>query len=220
MSDKDNIIEERESFFIRITGDFYDFVSGFAIPIVLVGTPIFLVLLGLTFLCHWDIVCSLFSLVSGFSLLFLAYIISLILVIDRLLLYRVSKERATHYSLTVIWGIVLIGLGITLCFVTNNHNKQYKFDCAEWYVDEENHLYHWNKKCDKIGSTTHVAKGYEIRGQGLIFVTIAKMNLMIMSHRISQFVDLKNNKLSIQTNDDSAYFDFYCSSRVFKLALV
>ena len=70
----------RESFFIRITGDFYDFASDFAIPIVLVGTPIFLVIFGLTFLCHWDIVCSLFILVSGFSLLFIAYIFSLILV--------------------------------------------------------------------------------------------------------------------------------------------
>lgn len=167
MSDKDNIIEERESFFIRITGDFYDFVFGFAIPIVLVGTPIFLVFFGLTFLCHWDIVCSLFSLVSGFSLLFIAYIISLILVIDRLLLYRVCKKRASHYSLTVIWGIVLIVLGITLCFVTNNYNKQYKFDCADWYVDETKGIYHWSKKCDNMSSDTYVIKGYEIRGKGL-----------------------------------------------------
>lgn len=167
----------RESFFIRITGDFYDFASDFAIPIVLVGTPIFLVIFGLTFLCHWDIVCSLFILVSGFSLLFIAYIFSLILVIDRLLLYRVFKERAPHYSLTTIWGIVLIGLGITLCFVTNNYKKQYKFDCAEWYVDEESQLYHWNKKCDKIGSTTHVAKGYEIRGQELVFCDYCKDEL-------------------------------------------
>ncbi|MBQ8703726.1 MAG: hypothetical protein IJ524_05075 [Bacteroidales bacterium] len=170
-------IEERQSFFIRITGDFYDFASDFAVPIVVCGTPIFLVLFGLTFVCHWDIVCSLFSLVSGFSLLFIAYIISLILVIDRLLLYKVCKGRAPRYSLTVVWGIVLIGLGITLCFVTNNYKKQYKFDCAEWYVDEEKRLYHWNEKCENIGSTTYIAKGYEIRGRGLTFCDYCKDEL-------------------------------------------
>lgn len=52
------------------------------------------------------------------------------------------------------------------------------------------------------------------------YATTVKMNLTIMSHHMNQFVDLKNNKLSIQTNNDSAYFDFYCSGRVIKLALV
>lgn len=174
MNNRDNSTEKRESFFIRATGDFYDFASDFAIPIVIYGTPIFLVLFGLTFVCHWDVVCNLFSLVSGFSLLFIAYNISLILVIDRLLLYRVSKKKAPRYSLTVVWGIILIGLGITSCFVTNNYKKHYKFACAEWYVDEENHLYHCNEKCDKIGSTTYVAKGHEIRGKGLSFCDYCK----------------------------------------------
>ena len=167
---------------MRIMGDFYDFVSDFAIPIVCIGTPVFFILLGLSYICHWSIICDLYSIASGFSLLFIAYIISLILVIDRVLLYRVCKKRAPNYSLTVVWGIILIGLGITSCFVTNNYKKHYKFACAEWYVDEENHLYHCNEKCDKIGSTTYVAKGHEIRGKGLSFCDYCKEEMAEMEN--------------------------------------
>ena len=103
----DNKSEKRESFLIRITGDFYDFASGFAVPILVYGTPIFLILFGLTFICHFEIVCNLFSLVSGFSLLFIAYIISLILVLDLVLLYRVYKAKPPKNSTTVLSGSYL-----------------------------------------------------------------------------------------------------------------
>ena len=159
--------EERESFFMRITGDFYDFVSDIAAPVVLIGTPIFFVLFGLTFICHWDIVRSAFSVVSGFSLLFIAYIISLIFMIDRVLLYKVNRTRPPKYTTTVVWGVALISLGITTCILTNNYKKQYFFDCMEWYVDEDKGLYHWDGECENMGDDTYIARGYEIRNSGL-----------------------------------------------------
>lgn len=167
-------MEQRESFFMRITGDFYDFVSVFAIPIVLIGTPVFFVLLGLTFVCHWSIVCNLFSIASGFSILFLAYIISVIFIIDRLFLYQVFKHKPPKYLATVIWGIALILAGIGTCILTNNHKKQYRFECAEWYVDEPNGIYHWNNKCERMSSSTYVAKGHELRDKGLEFCDCCK----------------------------------------------
>lgn len=115
--DHKNSIVQRESFFMRIMGDFYDFVSDFAIPIVRIGTPVFFVLLGLTFVCHWSIVCNLFSIASGFSILFLAYIISVIFIIDRLFLYQVFKHKPPKYLATVIWGIALILAGIGACIL-------------------------------------------------------------------------------------------------------
>lgn len=167
-------MEQRKSFFMRITGDFYDFVSDFAIPIVRIGTPVFFVLLGLTFVCHWSIVCNLFSIVSGFSILFLAYIISVIFIIDRLFLYQVFKHKPPKYLATVIWGIALILAGIGACTLTNNHKKQYRFECAEWYVDEPNGIYHWNNKCERMSSSTYVAKGYELRDKDLEFCDCCK----------------------------------------------
>ncbi len=167
-------MEQRESFFMRITGDFYDFISDFAIPIVRIGTPVLFVLLGLTFVCHWSIVCNLFFIASGFSILFLAYIISVIFVIDRLFLYRVFKHKSPKYSATVIWGISLILAGIGACILTNNHKKQYRFECAEWYVDEPNGIYHWNNKCERMSSSTYVAKGYEFRDKDLEFCDCCK----------------------------------------------
>lgn len=173
MDHKNNIVQ-RESFFMRIMGDFYDFVSDFAIPIVRIGTPVFFVLLGLTFVCHWSIVCNLFSIASGFSILFLAYIISVIFVIDRLFLHRVFKHKSPKYSATIIWGISLILAGIGACILTNNHKKQYRFECAEWYVDEPNGTYHWNNKCERMSSSTYVAKGYEFRDKDLEFCDYCK----------------------------------------------
>lgn len=167
-------MEQRETFFMRITGDFYDFISDFAIPIVRIGTPVLFVLLGLTFVCHWSIVCNLFFIASGFSILFLAYIISVIFVIDRLFLYRVFKHKSPKYSATVIWGISLILAGIGACILTNNHKKQYRFECAEWYVDEPNGIYHWNNKCERMSSSTYVAKGYEFRDKDLEFCDCCK----------------------------------------------
>ena len=167
-------MEQRESFFMRITGDFYNFVSDLAIPIVRIGTPVFFVLLGLSYLCHWSIICNLYSIVSGFSLLFIAYIISVIFIIDRLFLYRVFKHKPPKYLATVIWGIALILAGIGACILTNNHKKQYRFECAEWYVDEPNGIYHWNNKCERMSSSTYVVKGYELRDKGLEFCDCCK----------------------------------------------
>lgn len=172
--DHKNSIVQRESFFMRIMGDFYDFVSDLAIPIVRIGTPAFFVLLGLTFVCHWSIVCNLFSIASGFSILFLAYIISVIFVIDRLLLYRVFKQKSPKYSTTAIWGIALILAGIGACILTNNYKKQYRFECTEWYVDDPNGIYHWNKKCERMSTSTYTAKGYEFCDKGLAFCDYCK----------------------------------------------
>ena len=159
---------------MRITGDFYDFISDFAIPIVRIGTPVFLVLLGLTFVCHWSIICDLFSIASGFSIVFIAYVISVIFVIDKVLLYRVFKSKPPKYSVTAIWGIALIVVGITACVLTNNHKKRYRFECTEWYVDVPNGIYHWNDKCERMSSSTYVAKGYEFRDKDLKFCSCCK----------------------------------------------
>jgi hypothetical protein len=169
-----NTMEQRESFFMRIMGDFYDVVSDFAIPIVRIGTPVFFVLLGLTFVCHWSFVCNLFSFASGFSILFIAYIISVIFVIDRLLLYRVFKQKSPEYSTTTIWGIALILAGIGACILTNNYKKHYRFECTEWYVDEPNCIYHWNNNCEKMSTSSYTAKGYEFRNKGLALCDYCK----------------------------------------------
>ena len=174
MNNHEKEIAQKGSFLMHITGDFYDFVSDFAIPIVRIGTPVFFVLLGLTFVCHWSIVCDLFSIASGFSILFIAYIISLIFVIDRLLLYRVFKSKSPIYSLTAIWGIALIVVGIAACILSNNHKKQYRFECTEWYVDEPNGIYHWNDKCERKSTSTYTAKGYEFCDKGLALCDYCK----------------------------------------------
>lgn len=169
-------MEQRESFFMRIMGDFYDFVSDFAIPIVCIGTPVFFILLGLSYICHWSIICDLYSIASGFSILFIAYIISAIFVIDRLLLYRVFKSKSPKYTVTTMWGIALIVVGIAACILTNNHKKQYRFECTEWIVDESNGIYHyhWNNKCERMSTSTYTAKGYAFCDKGLVLCDYCK----------------------------------------------
>ncbi|MBR1798519.1 MAG: efflux RND transporter permease subunit [Bacteroidales bacterium] len=156
-------MDKRVSFITDHMGDFLrDVLPKIAFPVVLWGTIIYLVLFGLTFICHWPIVCNLYSLVSGFTLISIVYVLSVILVLDNILLYKVCHSQPP-YRATIIWGVVLIVAGIVFLFLTNHHKKQYRFDCSEWLIDETTGLYHVTYDCEEIGKAAYIIKGYELR---------------------------------------------------------
>jgi hypothetical protein len=68
----------------------------------------------------------------------------------------------------------LIVVGISACILTSNHKKQYRFECAEWYVDEPNDIYHWNDKCERMSTSTYTAKGHEFCDKGLVLCDYCK----------------------------------------------
>ena len=166
--EKDRITEDgRKSFITNTLGnDYIKSLTKIAVPVALCGTIIFFVLFGLTFVCHWQVVYNLFSLVSGFTMITIVYVLSVIWILDSFLLHKVCNKQPL-YKATMVWGVCLITLGLAFMILTGRYKKQCQFDCTEWYVEESTQRYHWIKKCEEIKGDVYVTKGYKIKDKDL-----------------------------------------------------
>jgi len=125
----------------------------------LVGTVILIVLYVLSHFLYSDIVRYFIELTNGTSLLFIGYVLSLILFLDIEVdidepeqenCKEIAKTRKPFkYKLTIIWGIVLIGLGIAAIYYSEKYRNQYTFECESYLVDEKAGIYHldWGVDC-------------------------------------------------------------------------
>ena len=171
----------KKSFISDLIGrDFYDGLKGYAKPIILIGSCIIAVLLFLSFFVHWKFISSLLSLVTGTSLLFIIYVAALILVLDKEVeveepdkYYRFESDQTPKtraYKLTIVWGVVLLLLGITAVFFSNRYRKRYAFDCSTILVDHKAGIFHlkWIDDCEVAAASEDLEemKGYEIKGMG------------------------------------------------------
>lgn len=141
--------------------------------ISLVGTVILIVLYTLSHCFHSDIIRYFIELTNGTSLLFIGYILSLILTLD----IEVSIDEPEHenykeitktrkpfkYKLTIIWGVLLIGLGIAAIYYSEKYRNQYVFECETYLVDEKAGIYHldWDVDC---GFADEAEKLIEMKG--------------------------------------------------------
>ena len=143
----------KKSFISNLIGkNLYDELKDYSKPIILIGTGILLVLFLLSFFVHWRFVSKLLSLVTGTSLLFLVYIAALIVFLDKevdveepISYYRHDSEqmpKTRSFKLTIVWGVVLILLGISAIFFSNRYRRQYAFDCSTILVDQSAGIYH------------------------------------------------------------------------------
>ncbi len=171
----------KKSFISNLIGkNLYYGLKNYSKPIILIGTGILLVLFLLSFFVHWRFVSKLLSLVTGTSLLFLVYIAALIVFLDKevdveepISYYHHDSEqmpKTKSFKLTIVWGVVLILLGISAIFFSNRYRKQYAFDCSTILVDQSAGIYHleWIDDCEVAAESDCLEemKGYEIKGKG------------------------------------------------------
>lgn len=165
-----------ESFLSNFLGEesYEDWVDNARI-VIAVGTIILLVFLGLSFLFHSNIVSYLLKLVTGTSLLFIAYVAMWVLVLDIRVDVDESEEygwerpKKSHkpiaYKLSALWTVVLIILGIVAIYYSNKYRKQYAFECDTFFVDKQTYLYHldWTE-CETSGHAENLEEvhGYQI----------------------------------------------------------
>ena len=181
----------KQSFLSSVLGrETYDELKYYAVLYAAIGTCILVVLILLSLFFHWRIISTLLSLFSGRSLLFLGYIISLILLLDKEVdvdeeeaqsnyrRYRNSysecnrKPRSTPYKYTVAWGAILIILGIAAIYFSKKYSDHYTFECTTFLVDEVSGTYHleFNRDCERAaGADLIKKKGYEIEKDGYTF---------------------------------------------------
>lgn len=167
----------RQSFISNIIGrDTYDQFVAYAQIIVAVGTCLIALFIGLSYFFHSSIINWFLQLLTGTSLLFIAYIAAFIILLDiqvsvdepeRYAWKEPEKvQRPFKYKLTIIWGIILIIIGISAIYISNKYRKHYAFECNTYLVDTQRHIYHvdWNDDCDEANEAEELEEkyGYEI----------------------------------------------------------
>ena len=171
----------KKSFLSNLLGrNTYDTFKGYAKIIVPIGTGILAILFTLTFFVHWKFISSLLNLVTGTSLLFIAYIGVIILLLD----FEVDVEEpersyyweepvkvksSREYKFTIVWGVLLMILGVAAIFFSNNYRKHYSFECSTFLVDENTGIYHldYDNDCEYAADADNLTrmKGYEIESE-------------------------------------------------------
>lgn len=167
----------KQSFISNVIGkNTYEQFKEYAKIIVIVGSFLLAIFIWLGLFYHSGIINWFLQLLTGTSLLFFAYIAAWILILD----VQVSvdepekfawkkNEKVQHsfkYKLTIIWGIILIIIGISAIYVSNKYRKHYAFECDTFLVDTQRHIYHvdWNDDCDVANEAEELEEryGYEI----------------------------------------------------------
>ena len=160
----------KQSFLSNIIGrNTYDEFKIYAKLIIAIGTCVLAVILLFSFFFHWKFISSLLDMVTGTSLLFVAYVAAFILVLD--IEVDVDESRETEnkpqaYKLTIVWGAVLIIVGISAIYFSNKYRKHYAFECSTFLVDHQARIYHldWDNDCEIASETGKLEKmkGYQI----------------------------------------------------------
>lgn len=167
----------KQSFISNIVGrNTYDEFKGYAKIIIAIGTCILPIILLLSFFFHWGFISSLLNLVSGTSPLFIAYIAALVISLDievdvdeperRYWSEPENMPKPTAYKLTIVWGVLLIALGIGAIYFSNKYRKHYDFECSIFLVDHQAGIYHldWDNDCEVAAEAENleIMQGYQI----------------------------------------------------------
>lgn len=174
------------SFLKNIIGcDRYDEFRCIAIRYIPIASIFLIVVFALTYFFYWSVLSWILNLITGTSLIFVAYIAGLVLLLDKGVTvelerdrynnYKFPKEKPKGYKVTKIWGIILVILAILAIYFSNKYRKNYAFKCETFLVDENNGVYHLNGSCDeKSKQYTTQMKGYEIDEHGYTLCEICK----------------------------------------------
>lgn len=148
-------------------------------PVVVgIGSCVLGVLFALSQYFHWGWVSSLLNMATGYSLLFIVYLLGIMLLLDievkmDAVYYKdwleekhVRYEKPTRYAFTVAWNIVLILAGIAAMYYSNQYKKEYSFECSTVGIEEGRDTYHLFKDCDNIHGNVYKVKGYEAKEKG------------------------------------------------------
>lgn len=136
---------EEKSVIYELFGDnLYSIFEDIPKRIIAISTLIICVLYALSFFCHFRLAAILFNLCSGVSPLFLAYILSVIVFIDkRRKVIKVDSKKSIKYIWFISKGIILLIFGVAAIVLTGNINKHNAFAYSEYVVDMQTGYYHY-----------------------------------------------------------------------------
>lgn len=169
------------SYIKKLLGDrTYEEFRGYAKTNIPIATIILVVLLVISQFVHWRIVSCLLNLTLGTSLIFIAYILGVILLLDFGVDVEMKEDWDGRLSLpevmpsnfknTIIWAYTLLILGIAAIYFSNKYRKNYSFECQTFLVDENRGIYHLEDgNNDEDREYTTEMKGYELENYNYTF---------------------------------------------------
>lgn len=171
----------RYSYIKKILGeDTYEDYRGYAKTYIPVATIILALLLVLSQFVHWGIVSWLLNLTLGTSLVFIAYVLGAILLLNFEVDVEMEEDRngklslpkiiPFNFKITIVWAYTLLILGIAAIYFSNKYRKNYAFECKTFLVDEEG-VYHLKNNDDENIEYTTKMKGYELENHNYTFCT-------------------------------------------------
>jgi len=166
----------KKSFLSNMVGNTYDEFKGYAKPIIAIGTCILAIIYPLSDFFHWGVISGLLNLFTGTSILFIIYVAAIVITLDieveedepesNYWSEPGNKPMSTAYKLTIVWGVVLIALGISAVYFSNKYRKHYAFECNTFLVDTYTRIYHlnYNNDCEYAATARDLEKmkGYQI----------------------------------------------------------
>ena len=169
------------SYIKKLLGDQnYEKFRGYAKTYIPITTIILVVLLVISQFVHWRTVSWLLNLALGTSLIFIAYILGVILLLDFGVDVEMKEDWDGRLSLpevmpsnfknTIIWAYTLLILGIAAIYFSNKYRKNYSFECQTFLVDENRGIYHLEDgNNDEDREYTTEMKGYELENYNYTF---------------------------------------------------
>ena len=157
----------KTSFLRELLGEeLYDKLASYVMPWVPLYTGVWIIMFVLSKFCYWEFFSEVFALLSGFSLLSLAYLTMLVVAFDVQVCVEEEKELCENrkYKRTKFYGIFLILCALLLAFWSNSYRKDYSFKCSTVYV--EGGKYHVTDECESIEGSVTEMKGYEAEEEG------------------------------------------------------
>lgn len=146
----------RTSFLAETAPDTYRFLSELKpYALIYAGTLAVAILLSLFF--QWNVVKFFIDCTMGWTLLSIPFVGVLIVALDKEILLPQSEhwepvpEKPASYKYSMIWGIILILLGIAALYFSNQYKKYYSFQCQSFFLEQQIGIYHLSDKCEYIG---------------------------------------------------------------------
>lgn len=132
----------RISFLGNLTNGFIDSEEAlsYARTYAAVYISLMAVLFPVTRFCYWEFFRVMFMWLTGWSLLSVAFFLSLIIILNIPVTY-VARGSA-GYKLTAVWGIALVALSIVGIHYSAKLRDRYSFQCETFWVDRESGTYH------------------------------------------------------------------------------
>lgn len=155
---------------------FYTEFKGYARHCVPIATLILFIALLLSNIFYWEFLSSILDIITGTSLIFIAYIFGVVLLLDNEYdaeveyqynnRFVVDESDSIQYHASRFRGVVLIILAISAVYFSNRYRKHYAFECETFLVEETKGVYHIPEFDDGHINYTIEMKGYEIEESG------------------------------------------------------